>query len=555
MEKRKRVNTYTNKEYFKIVLLAATKDQTYSFSEFLSGNSKPQRGVFYSSYNKTQLIVFPRFISKLDHQATTVAVEGLIIYLEKEQEFEEIKTIFERYEQIPVRVIVSEFDATELAKSIGGLWYKKNNDPKDLKDYVNRLDHEEFKKIKLAFEKYDKDNGGTIDNEEMTEIACSMGFNADDEEFKKGIYALDLNQDGTISFTEFIAWWKIGRQNLFALPKIYDLFEFNQKLIKDHFDLSNYTEKIVKIEEDKTNEVSSQRLLFRSPGVFKIKSKVELSIAVGPEKRIEMATEFLKQFTSNTGSAKANWLSILVPLNSKTRKLDSNKAKYFLDEFKDHCLDWASQNMGPAFTAFFKNLLVFETNSNENSVILALRLKIDIEDLVKQALKSFIFALHNLQPENKSTWMRFKAYSNLDLYDAFTNENITLENFLEVCELIVEGGTFKDQFKAFYQSLDEQFQEDFAWLQFFFQPSNVDIEADCNIKEFLSDDNKSGWLQTSLKKMGLFLDFLRNGLSKDLISSAENIEICLNAFDIFARFKIFTQKAFSDSAQLEKVLS
>lgn len=555
MEKRKRVNTYTNKEYFKIISLAVTKDQTYKFSEFLSGNSKPQRGVFYSAYSKTQLIVFPRFVSKLDHQATTVAVEGIVIYLEKEEEFEEIKTVFNRYSQVPVRVIVSEFDSSNIAKSIGGHWYKKNDDAKALKDFINQLDQEEFKTIKSAFQKYDKDNGGTIDNEEMTEIAISMGFNADDEEFKKGIYALDLNQDGTISFPEFIAWWKIGRQNAFALPKIYDLFSYSQQLIKDHFDLSNYTEKIVKIEEDKINESSTQRLLFRSPGVFKIKSKIELSIAVGPEKRIEMASEFLKQFTSNTGSAKANWLSILVPLNSKTRKLDASKAKFLLDDFKEHCLNWASENMSPAFSDFFKNLLVFETNSNENSVILALRLKLDIEDLVKQALKSFIFALHNLQPENKSTWMRFKAHSNLDLYDAFTSDNITLENFLEVCELIIEGSTFKDQFKAFYLSLDAEFQEQYSWLQFFFQPSNVDMEIDCNLKDYLTDGEKSEWMKCNLKKLGLFLDFLRNGLSKDLISSAENIEICLNAFDIFARIKVFTQKAFSDTIQNETLLS
>ena len=48
-----------------------------------------KRGVFNSTYNKTQVVVFPRFVSKQDHQPTTVAVEALVIYLEKKEEFEE----------------------------------------------------------------------------------------------------------------------------------------------------------------------------------------------------------------------------------------------------------------------------------------------------------------------------------------------------------------------------------------------------------------------------------------------------------------------------------
>lgn len=548
-KEKKRVNTYTNKEYFKVIVLAHTKEKTFSFSKSISNDNQPQRGVFYSPYKKTQFIVFPRFVSKLDHQATTVAVESLIVYLEDKSEFKDIKEILPRYSQVPIRVIVSSFDASDLAEEINGHWFATPEDPLELKDFINSLDMEEYKKIKAAFEKYDQDNGGTIDSKEMAFIAQEMGIDPDSEEFKKGIYALDLNQDGYISFKEFIMWWKIGRQNTHALPKIYDLYFGCQDLIKDNFNLNNYTEEITRIKEEHIMNLSSQRLLFRSPGTYKIKSKIEFSMALGAQKRQEMAVEFLSQFTKNTGSAKANWLSILIPLNSKTKKLDPLKGKLLLDEFKEHCLNWGQEKMGDAFNDFFRNLLVFETNANENSVILAVRLKLDIEELVKSALENILTILHNLQPEKNSMWMKFKAHSNLDLLDTLdTEKNYTIGDFLEVSEFLVESCTFKDQMKAFFQSLKSEIQEKFPFLQFFFQPKQVDVEVECKLNDFVSTDEKEdfNWLKYPLSKVGTFLEFLKTGLTKELLSAADNIEICLNAYDLFARMKIFTQKTFSD---------
>ena len=590
MEKKKRQNTYTNKEYFKIIVVATTKEKAYSFSQVLSGNIEPQRGVFYSPYLKTQLIIFPRFISKLDHQATTVAVEALVIYLEDEKELKEIKEILPRYGQVPIKVIVSEFDATHLIDELGGNthYINRNNEPSDIKDFINNLDKQELKVIKKYFEKYDTDKGGSIDSKEMSQIAQEMGQDPNCEEFRKGIMALDLNGDGQISLSEFIMWWKIGRQNIYALPKIYDMFEGIEHLLKkENFDLENYIDNIEEIDSKETEELekiknedilnnnnsslsstrnnivtnkSSQRILFRSPGVFKIKTRIEASLAIGAIKKQEMAINFLKQFTKNTGSAKANWMSILVPLNQRYKKLNPEKAKYFLDEFKDHCIAWGEKHMGSAFTSFARNLLVYETNSNENSVILAIRLKLDIEELFKSSLKQLISVLFNIQPREGSTWLKFKCHSNVDLFDAM-NEDITLEKFLDVSELIIESSTYKDRLKSLYLSLDKSIQDKLSFLQVFFQPNLIDLELDCKLSEFVSNNNdnndnlnsntntnsnKESHLNVSLKKFGMFLDFLKTGLTNDLLSCAENVEICFNAFDLFASFKIYTQKTFSD---------
>ncbi len=552
MDKKKRTNTYTNKDYLKVIVVSKTKDQAFAFSKIISNNNENNRGVFYSPFNKTNLIVFPRFVSKLDHQATTVAVEGLIIYLENREDFKDISQILNRFGQVPIKVITASFDASDLAREIDAFYQPQTENPRDIVDFINLQDMEEYKKIRGAFQKYDKDGNGTIESSEMHEIARSMGENPDSDEFQKSLYALDLNQDGVLSLKEFIMWWKIGRQNCHALPKVYDLFHFFQNLINKNFNFSEYVESINKLSEEKTFQKSKQKIILRSPGMFKIKSKLELSIAIGADKRLEMATKFLSQFTKNTSTAaKTNWISIYFPLNQGNKKIDPVKAKLLLDDFKEHCLKWGEENMDPAFNIFIKNLVVFETSNSDNSVILAIRLKVDIEDLVKSALNSIIYILQNLQSSNSATWFNLKANSNVDLYDASFASSFHLGDFLDTCEITMEGETFKDQFKALFSAFSDSYQEKFSWIQMFFQPSNIEVDLDCKFSNFSFGNDKNSFLnRICLKGIGKFLDFIKKSIPSELLATASNIEFCLNAFDIFARLKIFTKNTFNEEVKI-----
>ncbi len=158
-EKTKRTNTYLRKEYFKVICLAKTKEQTHDFAKYLSGSNNNKKGVYNSAFNKTQIVVFPRYVSKLDHQATTVSVEALVVYLENKNEIEDIKSILNRYHHVPIRVVVSSFDATDEAKSIEAEWVKMPEDGNDLRLYLDDLDKKEFTVIKKKFDYYDADQG------------------------------------------------------------------------------------------------------------------------------------------------------------------------------------------------------------------------------------------------------------------------------------------------------------------------------------------------------------------------------------------------------------
>lgn len=546
MEKKKRTNTYTNKDYLKIIVLSKTKDISFALSKNLSLGNEEQRGCFYSSYLKTQLIIFPRYVSKLDHQATTVAVEGLIVFITNRSEFDEIKSVIGRYNQVPIRILTSRIDCSDLARELNAYWIEYDeSEPRKVVDYLNSLDMEEFQRIKESFSTYDKDGNGSIEVSEMNEIARNMGEDPESDEFKKSLLALDLNQDGNISQKEFILWWKIGRQNSHALPKIYDLFVEVQKILQKNLNISNFSEMITKVIEEQIQDVSHQKILFRTPGLFKPKTKLELSIAIGAEVRQNMALKFLSQFTKNTNSAKSNWISIYIPLNQGKYKINPSKAKFLLDEFKEHCISWGEKNMGQAFTTFIKNLVVFETNHANDSVILAIRLKLDIEDLVKSALGSLIYVLHNFQPDKKSTYFNIKVSSNLDLYDSIKKET-NMKDFLDTCEVEYEGLTYKEQIRSFYTSLSEEEKEKLFFLQALFHPNNLEVEYDCKLSDFYSFDDRNSFLNTfSLKDYGKFIDFLKNSIPSELLHCASNIELCLNAFDVFARLKIYSKSLFS----------
>jgi Ca2+-binding EF-hand superfamily protein len=58
--------------------------------------------------------------------------------------------------------------------------------------------------IKEIFDYFDKDGSGEIDSDELKDCLKCLGENVVDEEVNDMIAAMDINGDGTISYTEFL---------------------------------------------------------------------------------------------------------------------------------------------------------------------------------------------------------------------------------------------------------------------------------------------------------------------------------------------------------------
>ena len=539
-----RNNTYLLKEFFKLIVIAPTQERAELAAQWLVNNKNPVRGVYGCAYNKSQMIVFYRWPSTVIKQATTAAVEALLLFVDNAEEFYLICPEIQKYGSIPVRVIVSESgeELQEKAKELHGTFFKKEEDSTSLKAELDVLDKKELKVIKKAFTDFDSDNSGSIEADEMRKIALSLGENPDTEEFKQSMLALDFNGDNNISFTEFVSWWKIGRQNTITLPKIYQLNEFSKKIV-NLINFAQFVKQISGIPKEDADK-STQNIYFRSPGIFKLKTFLELGLAIGGPKKTQMGIDFLSQFTKNTSSVKNNWISILVNLNNK-QKLDINKAKEMLEQFKENVLKWGEENANPVLISFVKNLMLFETSSNENAVILVLRLKLDIEELVKGAIQQFLFIINSLSKKDDSFWFNMKTHSNLDLMENVRGgKKITLGDYFKTSELKFEGSGFRNRLKALFESFSKEHQSMFHLFQFLFLPQDLDLEFDGDLND-LVDQETHKLLNVSLDKFGFVMDFLNKNLNHELLSAANNIEIGINAFDIFANLKFYSQSVFS----------
>lgn len=538
-----RVNTYLPAELFKLVLIAPNKERAEEEAGWLTGTNTQVRGLFMCNHLKTKMAIFCRWPGMQEKQTSTVAVEALVVYVKDLTEWENVKEETMKYSQIPVRVIVSENDEVDkAAKELKAVRMPRPKENKTLRVELDKFDREEYKKIQAKFNQFDEDNSGSIESSEMSKVAESLGINPDSQDFVESLYALDLNGDGVISLPEFITWWKVGRQNTASLPKIYHLNEYVKYIMQNWFYFDKFVEQIDDIIKQNCNSKTNQSIYFKSPGEYQLKTFIEGSIAFGGPKRQQEAENFLKRFTTNVGSQKLNWISILFSLGKK-KKISGDQAKQHLENFKDICLKWAESKGFGTFVSFLRNLLIFETSASETSVIMAIRLKADIEELVKTALAPISKIVDCLSTKTESAYMNIKAHSNEDIYNSIA-EKRTLGDFFKVSECRIKSFGFRNRLRSFFTNISSEKIDLLGMLQFLFVPYSLDINMTGDLSD-VTDPSQKKMLDFDLAPIGFFLDFLKQNISKELLSSADDIDIAFNAYDLFFHVKFTSEKMFS----------
>ena len=69
---------------------------------------------------------------------------------------------------------------------------------------VENLSEERITEFKAAFELFDKDRDGAINNKELGTVMRILGQNPSEEELKQMIKEIDLDGNGVIDFNEFL---------------------------------------------------------------------------------------------------------------------------------------------------------------------------------------------------------------------------------------------------------------------------------------------------------------------------------------------------------------
>lgn len=67
--------------------------------------------------------------------------------------------------------------------------------------------------LKDAFDGIDKDKSGSLDFAEVVELAKTLGHTVDKATLENMFKSIDTNNDGKLSFEEFLAWYRVGKDS------------------------------------------------------------------------------------------------------------------------------------------------------------------------------------------------------------------------------------------------------------------------------------------------------------------------------------------------------
>lgn len=69
---------------------------------------------------------------------------------------------------------------------------------------ATKFSEQEIQELKEAFKMFDKDNSGSISQNELKSTIKQMGFQCDDQQIDSLMKKLDADNSGTINFNEFL---------------------------------------------------------------------------------------------------------------------------------------------------------------------------------------------------------------------------------------------------------------------------------------------------------------------------------------------------------------
>ena len=71
--------------------------------------------------------------------------------------------------------------------------------------------------IKDTFDSYDKDKSGKLSLDEVVKLSTQLGITVTKPELDALFKSIDTDNDGNLSFEEFLAWYRVGKNNKIAL--------------------------------------------------------------------------------------------------------------------------------------------------------------------------------------------------------------------------------------------------------------------------------------------------------------------------------------------------
>jgi len=140
-------NTYLPKDYFKILLISDTKESAQAAATWLTGSNISLRGIYTTSFKKTQMMVYIRWLGMEEIQPVTLSIEIMLLVINDINNWNKFKEEVSKHLFIPVKALISEVGEFECFKEIN-INFIPNNDAKETREFIDELDKNEFNYIK-----------------------------------------------------------------------------------------------------------------------------------------------------------------------------------------------------------------------------------------------------------------------------------------------------------------------------------------------------------------------------------------------------------------------
>lgn len=67
--------------------------------------------------------------------------------------------------------------------------------------------------LKEAFDGFDKDKSGSLEYDEVVKLAQQLGVETDAAKITELFTSIDVDNDKKLSFSEFLAWYRVGKHS------------------------------------------------------------------------------------------------------------------------------------------------------------------------------------------------------------------------------------------------------------------------------------------------------------------------------------------------------
>lgn len=535
-----RKNTYSNTEYFKVVVLTKNEETSIEQSRWLTNNYKKlhRTDIIRCEYKKTSLVCYPRWKGQsLEYQ--TLAFEGVFIYADDEEAWNSVHEVYEEsFKGVYSKALVSTHEkADEWARSIGAHRIAFPNRITVI-ETLDHLDMDEYEIIFNKFSEFDEDHSGSISTGEMTLIAKFLGEDPEGENLKAAMLAFDTNQDGKINFAEFLSWWKIGRKDLITFTKFYGLHQFLMAKLDEIFDSKKLNETLADERLKDSNKTLKSDVNIDTKNIEEYITRIYLRAAIGESARKEACKNYLSRYNDKMEFNSDYFIDIAIFTKSCT--IDGQSSVDYIKHFQKEIIDKIDSTIISGFKQFMDKFLIVKVYPSDFSVNLRFEFKYDIQELLKTALQGYTNISEWLTNNGKNPFDFDFKYHSGKCFGDILEDGAQLGEVLESCELKLKFSAVKDKIKALISSLIPEYQESAKYFKPFYIASNLKIKYEGRLDQMLDSKSKE-LLSKDLLILNKVVDFLKDNIPEDLRKSMSRLEAGINIVDSFYSVQVFSE--------------